>query len=145
MSKLPKVLPWILMPLLAGCTVFPEKKPPTLTSTTSAEQYERIFWKMAAKQQWSQAGPLLAPNTVWTVPGRTLHRDEIAPYLQQRNAREYLIHDVSLKPNGSDMTVLYTMEEALPDGKVQKLTAVSVWQQVKRGWILIVHSETPQS
>jgi len=29
---------------MSGCTIYGEKKPPTLQNTTSAEQYERIFW-----------------------------------------------------------------------------------------------------
>ncbi len=32
-----------------GCTLYGEKKPPTLASTTSAEQYERIYWQSCAK------------------------------------------------------------------------------------------------
>ena len=42
-----------------GCTIYGEKKPPTLSSTTSAEQYERILWQMAQKQQWNKIYPAL--------------------------------------------------------------------------------------
>jgi hypothetical protein len=37
-----------------GCTIYGEKKPPTLASTTSAEQYERILWQTVQKQQWNK-------------------------------------------------------------------------------------------
>lgn len=144
MFKLTKVLlgSWLL--LLVGCTLYPVKNPPTLDTTTSAEQHERIFWKFVEKQQWMQAESVLASTTVWTLPGHTLHHDDVKAYLQQQQVTEYAVRDVTLEPNGADMTVVYTLVKAFPDGRTQNYAAVSVWQQLKRGWVMILHSEQPQ-
>ncbi len=55
-----------------GCTIYGEKKPPTLASTTSAEQYERILWQMVQKQQWNKISPLFSTTLVWNVDGKSL-------------------------------------------------------------------------
>lgn len=129
---------------IAGCTLFPEQKNPTLATTTSAEQNERLFWQFAGKRQWDKIQPLLAANLVCTLPGKTLTREQIVPYLQSLNATGYLVSDVTVKPNGSDMTVTSTLQ-VQSAGTTRTVSVVSVWQQVKGGaYIMTVRSEHPQ-
>lgn len=127
---------------LSGCTVFPEKKNPSLQQTTSAEQTERIFREMVRKQDWIKVQPLLAANLVWTMPGRSLTREQVMAYLQGLPPSDYTITDVSVKPNGPDMTVIYTLQTQA-GGTAGKVAVVSVWQQVKGGYIMTVHNEQP--
>ncbi len=129
---------------LSGCTVYGSKNPPTLKSSTSAEQYERITWANVRAGKWNDITPLLAPNVVYEVQGRVLARDQIVPYLQSEKIAEFVISNMAVKPNGADMTLSYSIQLSVPGGKMQSLLAVSVWQQVKSGWILIVHTEQPQ-
>ena len=125
-----------------GCTVYPEHKNPTLGTTTSAEQHERILWQMAAKQQLDKIQPLLAENLIWNVPGKSLRRDEVGPYLQTLNLKDAVVRDVIVKPNGPDMTVAYTLEISTSNAAAQDFSALSVWQETKGGgWILIAHSQ----
>lgn len=127
-----------------GCTLYPDKKLPKLEMTTSAEQHERIFWELARKHEWNKAAPLLSSTAIWTLPGKTLRHDEALAYLQQQQVKEYAVHDMTFQPNGADMTVLYTLEEGFGDGHTQRFTAVSVWQQLNGGLVMILHSEQPQ-
>jgi len=136
---------------LAGCTIFPEAKTPTLANTTSAEQNERIFWQMARRQQWAKLEPLLAANAVWTLPGKTLDRDQIVPYLQTLGDGDSTITGLIVKPNGPDMTLTYSLQRSAKAGAAKagilgnaaNFTVVSVWQQVKSGWVLIFRAEQP--
>lgn len=127
---------------LTGCTIFPEQKNPTLAQTTSAEQNERIFWQMVRKQQWAQLEPLLAANVVWTLPGKVLTREQIVPYLQGLYLGDSTITSVTVKPNGPDMTVAYTLQIQTA-GAARSVAVVSVWQQVKSGYIMVLRSEHP--
>ena len=130
---------------LSGCTIYGEKKPPTLQSTTSAEQFERLFWSAVKAKNWQQITGMLAANVMYHVGGKVLSKDQVVPYLQGLNIGDFTITNMVVKPNGADMTVNYTLQISPASGPLQTFTAISVWQQVGSGWILIVHTEQPQS
>ncbi len=130
---------------ISGCTIFGEKKPPTLQSTTSAEQYERILWSSVKAKNWQPVPGLLAANVMYNVGGKVLSKDQVMPYLQGANIADFNISGMVIKPNGPDMTLSYTLQLSAAGGPVQTYTAISVWQQVAQGWILIVHTEEPQA
>jgi len=131
---------------IVGCTVYPEKKPPALASTTSAEAHERILWQMVQKQQWNKISPLFSATLVWNVDGKSLSRDQVVPYLQSLGLKDAVVRDASIKPNGPDMTVAYTLQLSAANGNPRELSAFSVWQQVKGGgYVLIAHSEQAQA
>ncbi len=153
MQKSPKLVAVALALLLAcgatGCTIYGEKKPPTIASTTSAEQYERILWQMAQKQQWNKISPLFSTTLVWNVDGKSLGSGQVVPWLQSLNFKDAMVSNASVQPNGPDMTVAYTLQlsgtsKDSPSGTVNGYSALSVWQQTKGGgWILIAHSQEP--
>src|SRR5271170_1970162 len=131
---------------IVGCTVYPEKKPPTLASTTSAEEHERILWQMVQKQQWGKISPLFSTTLVWNADGKSLSADQVVAYLQSLNLKDAVVRDASIKPNGPDMTVAYTLQLSGANGNPRELSAFSVWQQVKGGsYVMIAHSEQGQA
>jgi hypothetical protein len=130
---------------LSGCTIFGEKKTPTLKSTTSAEQYERLFWSAVKAKNWQQLPGMLAANVMYSVPGKVLSKDQVVPYLQGLNTADFTITNMVVKPNGVDMTLSYTLQLSPAGGPLQTSTAVSVWQQAAQGYILITHAQQPQS
>lgn len=128
---------------VTGCTVYGVKNPPTLKSTSSAEQHERIFWAKARDARWQEVAGLLGGNVVYVASGKVLTRDQVVPYLQAENIREVSITDLVIKANGPDMAISYHLDLSLKDGTMRPLAAMSVWQQARSGWILIAHSEHP--
>jgi hypothetical protein len=130
---------------MSGCTIYGEKKPPTLQSTTSAEQYERIFWSTVKAKNWLQIPGMLAANVMYSAGGKILSKDQVVPYLQGLNIADFTISNMVVKANGADMTLSYTLQLSSAGGPLQTFTAISVWQQVGAGWILIVHTEQPQT
>ncbi len=130
---------------LSGCTIYGEKKHPTLQSTTSAEQFERLFWSAVKAKNWQQLPGMLAANVVYHVGGRILSKDQVVPYLQGLNIADFTISNLVVKPNGADMTLTYTLQLSSASGPLQTFTAVSIWQQVSKGSVLIVHTQQPQS
>ena len=129
---------------LSGCTIFGEKKPPTLKSTTSAEQYERLFWSAVKAKNWQQLPGMLAANVMYSVGGKVLSKDQVVPYLQGLSVADFTITNMVVKPNGVDMTLSYTLQLSPAGGPLPTLTAVSVWQQAAQGYILIAHTQQPQ-
>ncbi len=117
----------------------------SLKSTTSAEQFERLFWSAVKAKNWQQLPGMLAANVMYQVGGKVLSKDQVVPYLQGLNIADFTITNMVVKPNGVDMNLSYTLQYSSAGGPLQTLTAVSVWQQAAQGWILIVHTEQPQS
>jgi hypothetical protein len=129
---------------LSGCTIYGEKKP-ALKSTTSSEQFERLFWSAVKAKNWQQLPGMLAANVMYHVGGKVLTKDQVVPYLQGLNIADFTITNMVVKPNGVDMNLSYTLQLSPAGGPLQTLTAVSVWQQAAQGWILIAHTQQPQS
>ena len=130
---------------LSGCTIYGVKNPPTLKSTTSAEQYERILWSAVKAKNWQQIPGMLAANVIYSAGGKVLNKDQVVPYLQGLNLTDFNMTAMVVKPNGPDMTLNYTLQLSTGGGPPQTLSAISVWQQVAQGWILTVHTEQPQT
>ena len=153
----------ILLPL-AGCTVYPDQKQPTLLQTTSAEQVDRIFWQDVEQAKWTQVNALLAPNTVWRVNGQGVARAQIVPWLQSLGIHGVQVSEVAVTPAVNDMNLVYTVQiqaekvvaaeaGAGCTGRPQTLSALAVWQQPQptgkadkskqyRGYLLTVHNLT---
>ena len=129
---------------LSGCTIYGEKKP-ALKSTTSSEQFERLFWSAVKAKNWQQLPGMLAANVMYHAGGKVLTKDQVVPYLQGLNITDFTITNMVVKPNGVDMSLSYTLQLSSASGPLQTLTAVSVWQQAAQGWFLIAHPQQPQS
>jgi len=133
---------------LTGCTVYPPKNPPTLQTTTSAEQTQRIFWKEVESGDWHGVEALLAPNAVWRNGSSVLDRASIVPWLRSLHITQVMVNGVAIKSNVNDMTLVYSLQIAAaqpavpstaggPKGnpaqaagtQLQNLQAVAVWQQ----------------
>jgi hypothetical protein len=149
---------------LAGCTLFPEQKTPSVGQTTSAEQTDRIFWQHVQQAKWNQATALLAPNTVWRVNGDVVSRAQIIPWLQSLGVHGVEVSNVALTPAVNDVNLVYTLQiqadkavaaqvSASCAGKPQTLRALAVWQQPQptgkpeknkqsSGYMLTVHDLT---
>ena len=132
---------------LAGCHIYPEKRPPTLDSTTSAEQFERLYWKAVASSDWKQVAALQAPNVLFTtMNGDHVTGEQWIEWLKQNPPAEYLIGAVQLRPQGADRVVSYDV--SLTQNKSTTpidLAVVSVWQQVGNNLLMVAHTETPRT
>lgn len=132
---------------LAGCTIYPEKRPPTLATTTSAEQYERLYWKAVQQGKWQQVVALQGPSVLYTTrDGEHVTGERWLELLRQRHTAEYLIGAVQLHPQGQDTVVSYIASVTIEKSAAPTdIAVISVWQQVRGGLILVAHSETPRS
>lgn len=148
----------------SGCTLYSERKTPTLAMTTSAEQVDRIFWQDVAQAKWTEANTLLAPNAIWRVNGEVVPRAQIVPWLQSLGVHGVEVTNVVPTPAVNDMNLVYTVQiqadkavaaqvSASCAGKPQTLSALAVWQQPQptgkpekdnqyRGYLLTVHDLT---
>jgi Domain of unknown function (DUF4440) len=134
---------WMLCLLLTGCWKEPAKF--NWKNAPGAEQYERLMWQAIHDKEWNELEYHLAPDFVGVnATGQTLDRTAWVEYCKGLQGTGFSLGGLKVEPNGPDMVVTDTLHMSTTafSGDVQ---VVSVWQQVKRGWLLITQSLTPIS
>ena len=132
--------------LLTACG---SPRPNTWSGATGAEQFERLFWQSVQKKDWNQLEHHLASTYVMVTGSGRLERAAALDHFKQLEVQDFSLGDVDVRPEGSDMIVTYSITlhgtasgQPLPAQPVQMMT---VWQQVKHGWIAIAHTESGAS
>jgi Domain of unknown function (DUF4440) len=131
---------------ITGCTVYPDKKSPTIASTTSAEQLERIYWDAVKAGDWQKAQAMQGPSILFTNRnGEHLSGQQWLDWLKQNPPVEYMIGAVQVTPQGPDVLVSY-FASVTSKGSTAPVewAVVSGWQRVGANLIMVVHSETPR-
>jgi len=127
-----------------ACTFFGEHPARALSEATGGEGLERVFWKDVAAGNWVEVERALASNYAGVTPGGTLDRAATLERYRQWQLKDYSLGDLKTEMNGNTFVVTYTItlsgtagSQPLPSGPQHMMT---VWQQQKRGWIVIAHS-----
>ena len=141
-----KHVPWIvLLLLLVDCSG--SSKHPTWTNATGAEQCERLMWHSLQNKQWQEVDHHLAPLFMGVnSAGQSLDHAAWIEYWKQSQVTDYSLGELSAQPAGADVVVSYTVHfndssagQTAPSSGVRVL---SVWQSVKKGWVLISQTHT---
>jgi Domain of unknown function (DUF4440) len=145
-TKLLSVVFPLVLVLLAGCAG--EPKHPTWNNATGSEQHERLMWQAIKGQQWKDVESHLAPMFVGVdATGKKYNRASWMDYWKSARFSDYSLGELTVNPAGTDMVVSYILN--ISDnvtgnvGPNQSLRVVSLWHEVKRGWILSATSLTP--
>jgi len=138
-------LRWIGLFFLAllGCTGGPPKHP-TWKNATGSEQHEQLMWKAIKDKDWSKFQDRLAPAFVGVdAAGKTYDRQGWIDYWKNAGVSDYAMGEAEVHPAGSDLVITYVITLASPHvTSGQRMRAISVWQPVKSGLILIASSIT---
>lgn len=135
----------ILGLVISGCTVWKQQKNPSWKGATGAEQYERLLWKAIQEKSWGEVEAHLAPAFVAVPPdGRRLDRAAWIEHWKAHPVREFSLGELSVQPNGADMVVVYELrlQSEGAAAAAKGIRVVSVWQLLKKGWVLISQSST---
>jgi hypothetical protein len=134
-----------LVVLLAGCSGKP--KHPSWSNATGAEQFERLMWQSLHDGNWPEVERHLAPAFVGaSAQGKALDRAGWIEYWKSSPPADYSLGEVQVQPAGGDMIVSYVVQFSNQSaGHTPALRVVSVWQSLKKGWVLISQSHTPVS
>lgn len=131
---------------LASCTMWKEgQQPSAWSSATGAEQFERLLWQEVKAGNWNEVERRLAPTYVEVTSAGVRDRAQAVERLKSLSLADYSLGDLQVRPAGDDMVVAYTITLRASSGGETTLRVMTVWQQVKGGWIAIAHSETAAS
>ena len=122
----------------AGCTMW-EKPKSGWTGATGGEKLEQLFWDDVKSKNFASVDAHIASSFAGTGPS-----SDRSAFLQ--NLHAYQLTSVSLsectsQSNGADLMITCKVDrEGTPAARVSTL---SVWQQYKKGWLMVAHAETP--
>jgi hypothetical protein len=115
---------------------------------TNPEQFERQMWDAVKAGKWLDVRAHMAESYRCAMPNGAHSRAEMMDFLKSMKLQGFKISNLQSSPNGADMVMTYDLElqgmasgQPIPPGRVHVLT---VWQGVKRGWIEVAQSFTPE-
>lgn len=107
------------------------------------------MWQAVQKKEWNEVQHHLAPLFVGvSASGQKFDGPGWLEYWKAAQVKDFSLGDLALQPDGPDMVVAYTLRLSGASGATVpggELRVISVWQQLKSGWVLISQSETPVS
>lgn len=103
------------------------------------------MWQAIHGKDWREVEYHLAPAfTGVNAAGKRFDRAGWMEYWKANQIQDFYLGEVAVQPNGADMVVTYSLRLTPPfTSPGGDLSIVSVWQQLKGGWVLISQSETP--
>jgi ketosteroid isomerase-like protein len=136
----------LLCSILTGCWKQPSRY--NWSNAPGTEQYERLMWQAIRDKDWTEVERHLAPAFVGSdARGRSYDRAAWIEHWKATQIRDFSLGEVAVQPDGADMVVTYEVRLNGEESGQPLLSApvrmVSVWQQLKKGWILIAQSGTP--
>ena len=130
---------------VAGC--WADKQPPVWKTATGPEALEKLFWDEIKAKNWPEIERHVAATYVAVGPSGTLDRAGVMEHLKQFEIDDFVLGNVESKPNGNDTMVTYdiTIHGKLGGQSIPPVSfhMMSIWQQVKGGWIQVAHATVP--
>jgi len=149
-----------VLTLAPACTFYGEHPARTLSEATGGEGLERVFWKNVQAANWVEVERALASNYAGVTPSGALDRSATLEQYRQWQLKDYALGELNTEMNGTTIVVTYTItlngnvngtagngttgngtvgSQPLPSTPQHMMT---VWQQQKKGWVVIAHSVT---
>jgi hypothetical protein len=111
------------------------------TGATGGEQIEQLFWKDVQAKNWTEVDRHVGGTFAGAGPGGVTDRAAFLSDLQKAPLAEFSLSECSSRLNGADMIITCTLR-ANWGGTSTNSATLSVWQQLKKGWVMVAHSES---
>jgi hypothetical protein len=142
MARLSAVLVLLLFFVLTGC--FRGSSKSTWSTASGADQYERLMWQAIRAKEWKEVDYHLAPLFVGVnANGQKFDRAGWVEYWKGIQVTDFSLGELTTQPDGPDMVVTYGLNlKGASSADMPAVRVLSVWQQVKNGWVLTAQSVT---
>ena len=145
-SRLPLALLILVALGTTSCTMWGEKKSNSWKTVTAGEELTRLFWQEVKQKNWTELSYHMSATIIGVNAGGTLDRDGLLSHVKQMDISDFQIGEVQTETSGEVLLVTYTLavrgtvnSHPLPG----TLRFMSVWHQLKSGWVLVGISAVP--
>jgi len=134
----------LLVCLCSACTMYSKPKS-GFAGATGGEQLEKQLWDDIQKKDWKDLEPRLASMLVTTSPDSTRDRAATLDHWKKWELQSVSVSDVQVQSAGADfvVTATVTVTGTLNGAPApsQPVHTMTVWQQVKKGFVVVAHSD----
>lgn len=120
--------------LLTSCTMYSKPKS-GWAGATGGENIEQFFWDDVRNKDFRKVDGHISSTLVGSGSSGTYDK---AAFLQQlQSAPAATVSDCASKLNGDSLMITCNLQrEGAP-----RMNSLSVWQQYKKGWLMVAHAE----
>lgn len=130
----------LLFTFMVGCKMW-SKPPSGWSGATGGEQIERLFWKDVQAKNWTEVDKHVASIFAGAGPGGTMDREAFLRDLQKSPLTDFSLSECRSQLSGADVIIACTLR-AQWAGQSSTSSTLTVWQQLKKGWVMVAHSES---
>jgi hypothetical protein len=126
--------------LLTSCTMW-NKPASGWTGATGGDKLEQLFWDDVKNNDFRKIEAHVGSTFVGSGPSGPIGRDAFLQQLRSGKVHSVSLSECSSHVNGEDVMITCKLQR---DGaSASQVSTLSVWQQYKKGWLMVAHSETP--
>ncbi len=126
----------------AACTLW--KKPGTgWSAATGGEQLEKLFWDDVKARDFKRLDQRVGGTFAGSGPSGPINRDAFMRELQAYQLTSVSLANCATQSNGADLMVACVVRREGSAPGLRAASTLSVWQQLKKGWVMVAHSESP--
>lgn len=129
----------ILLPTLA-CSMW-SKPASGWPGATGGEHIEKLFWKDVQDKNWAEVDRHVATAFAGAAASGALDRAAFLRQLQSAPLLDFSLAECHSQSNGADLMVTCTLRANWDGTAPATVATLSVWQQLKKGWVMVAHSE----
>jgi hypothetical protein len=123
--------------ILTSCTMW-NKPASGWNGATGGEKLDQLFWDDVKKNDFRAVEQHLGSTFVGSGPTGAFDRAAFLQQLRSAKIASVSLAECASKLNGEDLMITCTMQR-----DAARLATLSVWQQYKKGWLMVAHSEAP--
>ena len=134
------VLIVLLFIFTLGCNIW-SKPASGWTGAAGGEQIEKLFWQNVQAKNWAEVDKHVAATFAGAGAAGTAVRDAFLRDLQKTPLTDFSLSECASQTNGADLMVTCILR-ANWAGEPVNVATLSVWQQLRKGWVMVAHSES---
>ena len=123
-----------------ACTMW-SKPAKGWSGATGGDSIEKLFWDDVVSKNFSKVDAHVASSFAGSGPAGPMDRAAFLQQLHSQSITAVSLSDCSTRLNGADVIIACLLQRT--GASSEKVSTLSVWQEYKKGWLLVAHSEAP--
>lgn len=123
-----------------ACTMW-SKPAKGWSGATGGENIEKLFWDDVVNKNFAKVEAHVASSFSGIGPAGPMDRAAFLQQLHSQPITAVTLSDCTNRLNGADVIIACISQRT--GATPEKVSTLSVWQEYKKGWLLVAHSEVP--